>query len=160
MASSQSLCLLWALLFVRLPPPSSLPPHTHTSKASSIFVAQVRRKETHKHRASIHARLCVGDACQLSQSVFDKASPAGVVGRRCSSHLVDDPGGAQRGGESCLRVHIPNLQGLGRNPTPSPEDSRYVFHDWASASPTQHLGCPTIESHNSEGGKDVVDLGS
>jgi hypothetical protein len=90
-------------------------PH-HASNASSIFVAQVRGKETHKHRASIHARLCVGDACQLSQSVFDKASPAGVVGRRCSSCLVDDRGGAQRGGGSCSRVwegaHLLKIAGV------------------------------------------------
>lgn len=115
----------------------SASPH-HTSNASSIFVAQVGRKETQKYGASIQARLCVGDACQLSHSVFNKAGPAGVVGRHCSSCLADEiqGGGAQS-------AH-PTPASFSRESTASPEDRRYVFHDSSSASPAQHPGCPTV----------------
>lgn len=143
--SNDSLGLLMPALIGQLPesgsfvgsPFCSASPH-HTSNASSIFVAQVGRKETHKYRASIQARLCVGDACQLSRSVFNKAQPSSVVGGHCSSCLADEiqGGGAQS-------AH-PTPASFSREPTASPEDSRSVFHDCFSASPAQLPGCPTV----------------
>lgn len=108
----------------------------HTSNASSIFVAQVGRKETHKYRASIQARLCVGDTCQLSHSVFNKAQPAGVVGGHCSSCLEDE---IQGGGAQSAHSTPASFS---REPAASPEDSRYMFHDSSSASPTSIQAAP------------------
>lgn len=165
--SNDSLGLLMPALIGQLPesvsfvgsPFCSASPH-HASNASSIFVAQVGRKETHKYRASIHARLCVGDACQLSHSVFNKAQPASVVGRHCSSCLADEQGGggggAQRGCKGCSRVHSPNLLLLVGNPQLLLMTAGVCFR-----TDPQHPGCPTVQSQGKDGRKDIVaDLGS